>query len=83
MKGATIVNYLHKYFKLLWMVETLFRDKPTYSRITTFRIALGKLEGAPKSNVPLWRKCKEWMIEQAKGTPVDKPAKISYSNYDQ
>ena len=83
LKGATIVNYLHKDFKLLWMVQTLFTDKPTYSRIITFRITLDKPEEAPKSNVPLWRKCKEWMIEQGKGTPADQPAKDSDSNSDQ
>ena len=83
MKGATIVNYLHKYFKLLWMVKTLFTDKPTYSRITAFKVTLDKLEEEPKSNVPLWRKCKEWMIEQARGTPADQTAKDSDSNSDQ
>jgi len=30
LKGATVVNYLDKYFKLLWMVKTLFIYKPTY-----------------------------------------------------
>ena len=66
LKGATIVNYLNKEFKLLWIVKTLFTDKPTYSRITTFRMALNKLEEATKPNVPLWRRCKEWMIEKTK-----------------
>ena len=42
LKGATIVNYLNKYFKLLWMVKTLFTNNPTYSRITTCRITLEK-----------------------------------------
>lgn len=71
LKGATIVNFLNKDFKLLWMVKTLFFDKLTYGRITTCRIAVDKLEEAPKSNVPLWRNCKEWMIEQNKGTLVE------------
>lgn len=66
LKGATIVNFLNKDFKLLWMVKTLFSDKPTYGRITACRIALKKVEEAPKSNVPLWKKCKEWMIKQNK-----------------
>lgn len=83
LKGATIVNYLHKDFKLIWMVQTLFTHKPTYSRITTFRITLDKLEEAPKSNVPLWRKCKEWMVEQEKGTLENQPAKDLDSNSDQ
>lgn len=73
LKGATIVNYLNKDFKLLWMVKNLFTDKPTYSRITTCRIALDKLEEAPKSNVPLWRKCKEWMIEKTKDASARPP----------
>ena len=63
LKGATIVNYLNKDFKLLWTVKTLFIDKPTYSRITTFRMELNKLEEATKPNVPLWRRRKVWMIE--------------------
>lgn len=29
LKGATIVNYLNKYFKLLWMVKIMFTDKTT------------------------------------------------------
>ena len=66
LKGATIVDYLNKDFKLLWMVKTLFTDKPTYGRITTCRIELEKLEEALKLNVPLWRRCKERMIEQTK-----------------
>ena len=56
LKGSTIVNYLNKDFKLIWMVKTLFIDNPTYSSVTTFRMALNKLEEAEKPNVPLWRR---------------------------
>lgn len=83
LKGATIVNYLNKDFKLLWMVKTLFIDNPTYSRITACRIALDKLEEERNSNVPLWRKCKEWMIEQTKDTPAGPPTQATNSHSEQ
>lgn len=43
LNGATIVNYLNKDFKLLWMVKNLFTDKPTCGKMTTCRITLDKL----------------------------------------
>ena len=43
LKGDTILNYLHKYFYLLWMVKNLFVEKPTYSTITNFQMAHVKL----------------------------------------
>lgn len=51
LKGETIMKYLNKDFKLLWMVKTLFTENPTYSRITMFRMELNKLEEVAKSNV--------------------------------
>jgi len=83
LKGATIVNYLNKDFKVLRMVKTLFTDKPTYGRITTCRITLDKVDEAPKSNVPLWRKCKEWMIDQTKDASVGPHSQGTYSNSEQ
>lgn len=83
LKGAIIVNYLNKYFKLHWMVKTLFTYKPTYSRITACKIALDKLEEAPKSNVLLWRKCKEWMIEKTKDASAGPPIQPTDSNSEQ
>ena len=83
LKGATIVKYLNKDFKLLWMVKTLFTDKPTYDRIIAYRITLDKLEEAPNSNVPLWRKCKEWMIEQTKAASARPPTQAIDSNSEQ
>jgi len=65
------------------MVKTIFTDKPTYNKITACRIALDKLEEAPKSNVPLWRKCKEWMIEQHKDTSAEPQAQAIDSNSEQ
>ena len=65
------------------MVKTLFTDKRTYSKVTACTIALNKLEEAPKSHVPLWRKCKEWMIEQHKDTPAEPQAQAIDSNNEQ
>ena len=53
LKGTTIVNFLHKDFQLLWMVKTLFLDKPTYTRIIYFRLEHHKLLHAPNTNVEL------------------------------
>ena len=64
LKGATIVNFLHKDFQLLWMMKTLFSERPSYSRITNFRMVHVKLANCPSPNVDLWRKCKEWMSPQ-------------------
>ena len=38
LKGTTIVNYLHRYFQLLWLIRTPFTDQRTYSRISNFRM---------------------------------------------
>ena len=61
LKGTTIVNYLHKHFQLLWMVRTLFLDKPTYTKIIAFILEHHKLVHAPKKNVELRKKCRKWM----------------------
>lgn len=65
------------------MVKSLFTDKPTYNRITACRITVDKLEEEPKSNVPLWRKCKEWMIKKHKDTSTEPQAQAIYSNSEQ
>ena len=70
LKGATIVNYLHKDFQLLWVMKTLFLERTSYSRIIYFRIAHVKLANYSNSNVDLWRKCKEWMSPQANDEDV-------------
>ena len=82
LKGETILNYLNKDFKLLWMVKTLLTEKPTYSRIKVFRMALNKLEEAAKPNVPLWRRCKEWMIEQTKDSSAGPYTQTNNMNSD-
>ena len=83
LKGVTIVNYLNKEFKLLWMVKTLFTNKPTYGRIIACRIALDNLEEAPISNVPLWRMCKESMTNQTKDASTRPPTQATDSSNEQ
>lgn len=39
LKGNTIVNYLHIYFQLFSMMNTLFIEKQTYNMVTNFRMA--------------------------------------------
>lgn len=71
LKGATIVNYLHKEFQLLWMMKTLFIEKPRYERVTNFRIAHVKFINCPSTNADIWRKSKEWMSPQANTTEAE------------
>lgn len=64
IKGATIVNYLHKDFQLAWMMENLFIKKPTYNRITYFRISHVKFKNSPSTSTNIWRKTREWISWQ-------------------
>jgi len=61
LKGATIVNYLQRDFQRLWLMRTLFADKPTYSRITNFRMAQTRFVKSPSSDGAMWKKCRESM----------------------
>ena len=38
LKGETMVNLLQRHFQLLRMVKTLFSERPSYDRITAFRL---------------------------------------------
>lgn len=58
LNRATIVNFMLKYFQLLWMMKTLFLETPSYSKITDFGMAHVKLANCSSPNVDLWRKCK-------------------------
>ena len=31
LKGATMINFLHRHFQLLWLVKTLFTERPYYN----------------------------------------------------
>jgi len=51
-------------------MRTLFVDKPTYSRITNFRMVHSKLDKNPSPNTTIWRKCREWMSPSSTTTEV-------------
>lgn len=61
LKGETIVNYLQMDFKFLWLMRTLFIDKPTHRRITSFRMTHTRFVKSPSLNVAMWKKCRGWM----------------------
>ena len=51
LKGPTVVNFLHRNFQLLWMVKTLLIERPSFTRITDFRLEYHKLVNYPKTNI--------------------------------
>lgn len=71
LKGFAIVNYLVRYFQLLWLVKTLFMEKPTYNQISNFRMAHVKFIKYPSSNLSIWKECRGLMppSEAAKPGP--------------
>ena len=74
LKGATIVNYLHKAFQLLWLMKTLFVDRLTYSRITNLKITYTRFVKSPSPDIFIWKKCREWI------SPATMSAKAGSSN---
>lgn len=62
IKGATIVNYLHRDFQLLWLIRTMFTDQPNYSRITNFRMDHTTFFKSPSSDMTVLNKCRGWML---------------------
>lgn len=61
LKGATIINYLHRDFHILWLMRTRFMEKPTYKMITNFIMENTKFSKSPSSDTGIQKKCKEWM----------------------
>lgn len=60
-KGYTIVNYLYRYFQLIWLIKTLFTEKPTYSQINDFRMTHARFVKCPSSYFIVWKSYREWM----------------------
>jgi len=39
LKGKTIVKFLTRDFQLLWLVKTLFADKPNHTKLSNLKVA--------------------------------------------
>ena len=77
LKGAKMINFLQRNFQLLWLVKTLFVERPSFNRITAFRLEYHKLVHSPKTNIEIWKKCRSWMADLPKDpltSKKDKPA---------
>lgn len=61
LKGTTILNYLHRYFQLLWLMRTPFVDKKTYNMIRNFKMAHTRFFKSPSLDTTIWKKCGELM----------------------
>lgn len=57
LKGATILNHLQRHFQLLWLVKTLFTNKPTYTKVTNLRMAYSRMPHCLVLELTLWKKC--------------------------
>jgi len=42
-------------------MRTLFVDKPTYNKITNFRMSHTRFFKSPNLDITIWKKCREWM----------------------
>ena len=77
LKGETIINFFQRHFQLLWLVKTLFAERPSFNKIIAFRLEYHKLVYSPKTNVEILKKCKAWMADLPKDpltSKKDKPA---------
>ena len=72
LKGEMMVNYLQRNCEILWMVKTLFSERPYYDRITAFRLEYHNLTHSSKTKVEIWKKFRSWTIDLPKGSATKK-----------
>ena len=75
VNGATVINFLQRHFQLLWLVKTLFAERPYFNRITTFKLEYHKLVHSPNTNIEIWKKCRAWMTYLPKDPSTSKKDK--------
>ena len=73
LKGETVFNFLQRHFNLLWMVKTLFTERPTHSQVVAFMLEYHSFKNAPITQSELWKKCKTFSMDTAKGIPTSQP----------
>ena len=55
------------------MVKTLFSENLTHSQDVAFRLEYLSHKNSPTNQRELWKRCKTFSIDTAKGTPASQP----------
>ena len=71
-----MVNFLQRHFQLLWMVKTLFSERPSYDWIIAFKLEYHNLTHSSRTKVEIWKKWRAWTIDLPKGSATKKDKSV-------